>query len=42
MDNSRGYEPGNVLVVSLAANSIKNQFTADEILSVAAWLARIK
>ena len=40
LDNSKGYEPGNVVVISLAANSIKNEYTADEVLAVAAWLAR--
>ena len=35
IDNSRGYEPDNVIVVCMMANSIKNQATPDQIRKVA-------
>ena len=34
IDNRRGYEKGNVIVVSLMANSIKNQATPEQIKKV--------
>ena len=35
IDNSKGYEPDNVIVVCMMANSIKNQATPDQIRKVA-------
>lgn len=37
-----GYVRGNVAVISLRANSIKNDATADEILAVGHWLKGIE
>ena len=34
IDNTKGYEKGNVIMVSHMANSIKNQATPDQILKV--------
>ena len=34
IDNKRGYEKGNVIVVSMMANSIKNQATPSQIKKV--------
>jgi len=39
-DNSLGYVPGNVFVISKRANQIKNDATAEEITKVADWLER--
>lgn len=36
-DNSRGYVPGNVFVISFRANSLKNDATADELEAVARY-----
>lgn len=33
-----GYEPGNIAVISLAANRIKSSATADDLERVAAWM----
>ena len=38
VNNDEGYVPGNVQIISNAANKIKNQFTAAEIRRVADWL----
>lgn len=38
-DSARGYVPGNVFVISLRANTLKNNATHDEILKIAAYLA---
>ena len=35
IDNNRGYEPDNVIVVCMMANSVKNQATPDQIRAVA-------
>lgn len=40
IDNSRGYEPGNIAIISWHANRIKSAATASEIQAVAAWLTR--
>jgi hypothetical protein len=37
----RGYVRGNVVVISSKANSIKSNATADEIATVARWLASL-
>lgn len=42
LDNNRGYEPGNVVIISRAANSIKSAFRAAEIRLVADWLDRVQ
>lgn len=39
-DSTKGYVPGNVFVISFRANSLKNSSTYEEILKVAAYLAR--
>lgn len=39
-DNAKGYVPGNVFVISLRANSLKNSATYDEILRVAKYLSK--
>lgn len=36
-DNSKGYVPGNVFVISLRANQLKNNATADELEAVAGY-----
>lgn len=38
IDNSKGYIPGNVCVISDRANRIKNDGTAEEFERIAAWL----
>ena len=38
IDAAVGYEPGNVVIISQAANVIKNEYTAAEIRAVADWL----
>ena len=40
VDRSKGYEPGNVEVISAKANRIKNDATLDELKLVAAWLEK--
>jgi short subunit dehydrogenase-like uncharacterized protein len=42
LDNSLGYEPGNVVIISKAANSIKSSFTATDVQLVADWLRRVQ
>lgn len=39
IDNSKGYVRGNVMVISLRANAIKNNATAEELTAVAAYAA---
>lgn len=39
-DNTKGYVPGNVFVISFRANSLKNSATYEEILRVAKYLSR--
>jgi hypothetical protein len=39
-DNTKGYVPGNVFVISYRANSLKNSATYEEILKVAKYLSR--
>lgn len=41
IDNRRGYEKGNVIVVSTMANSIKNQATPKQIKKVAEFYEKI-
>lgn len=41
IDSSRGYEPGNVIVVSMKANAIKSNGTPDEILRVGLFYSRL-
>jgi len=38
IDNSKGYVPGNVAVISLRANMIKTDATAAELKAVAAYI----
>lgn len=38
IDPSRGYVPGNVVVISVKANAIKNAYTSADIRRVADWL----
>jgi hypothetical protein len=38
IDNSRGYVPGNVVVVSLRANTLKGSGTPEEIHALSNWL----
>lgn len=40
LDNTKGYIPGNVFVISLRANQIKSNATAEELKAVAAYAAR--
>lgn len=42
LDPSKGYTPGNVLVISHKANRIKNSATAEEVQKVADWLKQVK
>jgi len=41
IDNRRGYEPDNVIVVSMMANSIKNQATPEQIKKVGDFYEKI-
>ena len=41
IDNTRGYEPDNVIVVSMMANSIKNQATPTQIKKVADFYEKL-
>ena len=41
IDNTKGYEKGNVIMVSLMANSIKNQATPDQIQKVATFYKKL-
>lgn len=38
IDPARGYEPGNVQIISFAANRIKAEFSAAEVQAVAEWM----
>jgi hypothetical protein len=38
IDRTKGYIPGNIAVISLKANRIKNDATLDELKQVVAWL----
>lgn len=38
LDATKGYEPGNVVIISVRANTLKNNATADELQLVANWL----
>lgn len=38
LDNRRGYEPGNIAVISWGANRLKNSATAAQLERVAAWM----
>jgi hypothetical protein len=38
VDRTRGYEPGNVEVISAKANRIKNDSTLDELKQLVQWL----
>ena len=38
MDSSRGYEPGNVSVISWRANSLKKNATIDELKAIVRWM----
>jgi hypothetical protein len=38
LDPTKGYVQGNVVVVSMKANSIKNAYGSKEVLAVGAWL----
>ena len=43
IDNSRGYDPGNVAVISWRANNIKSDATLEELESLVSWLqARLR
>ena len=37
IDNSRGYEPGNVQVISHRANKLKSDATLDELIAIGKW-----
>lgn len=39
MDNTLGYVPGNVAVISNRANKLKSDATAEELRKVADWVA---
>jgi len=41
IDNRRGYEPDNVIVVCMMANSIKNQATPDQIKKVGKFYEKL-
>jgi hypothetical protein len=40
LDNTKGYVPGNVFVLSWRANCIKNDATAEELRAVATWIEK--
>jgi hypothetical protein len=40
IDNSRGYVRGNLQVISMKANTMKANATADEMLRFAEWVIR--
>lgn len=40
VDNSKGYAPGNVVVMSYKANRLKNDGTAEEHEAIAAWMRK--
>lgn len=41
IDNSRGYVPGNVAIISVRANRLKRDATPEEILALAKWITEI-
>jgi len=41
IDNTKGYIPGNIILVSTLANSIKNQATPDQILNVGKYYKKL-
>lgn len=38
IDNSKGYVPGNIAVISMRANMIKNNATLDELKAIVAYI----
>lgn len=38
LDPNKGYVEGNVVVISVKANMIKNAYTSDDVAAVAAWM----
>ena len=40
IDSSKGYEPGNVMVISKRANSMKSDATVEEVEMLLAWMKR--
>lgn len=42
IDNTKGYEPGNVIVVSLRANRLKSDATLDELIALAEFYSLIQ
>lgn len=40
LDSSLGYVKGNIAVISMRANTIKNSYSSDEILAVGNWLKK--
>lgn len=38
IDSTRGYEPGNIAVISSRANTIKGDATTEEVARVARWM----
>jgi|SRR5271157_1601998 len=41
IDSSQGYIPGNIAVISLRANRLKNDATAIELRQIAAWIESV-
>ena len=41
IDNTKGYIPGNIILVSALANAIKNQATPDQILNVGKYYKKL-
>ena len=41
IDNTKGYVKGNVILVSMLANCIKNQATPDQILTVGNYYKKL-
>lgn len=41
IDSSKGYVPGNVVIMSFRANSIKNDATPEEIHALSRWIASV-
>jgi hypothetical protein len=40
IDHTRGYEPGNVRIISFRANTLASDASPEELAQVARWLAR--
>lgn len=40
LNNDWGYEPGNIAVISMAANRAKGELTAEQLEQIAAWMRR--